>query len=220
MIRVLIADDHPVVRAGYQRLLEQGGDIRVVADVGDGAAAYAAAIAHEPDVIVLDLSMPGGGMDLIQRLCQRLSPHHGDARVLVFSMHDSPMLVRRALEAGARGFIPKSSAPERLEEGVRALHAGRRYLAPELPAELLRPHAPADEGERLASLSAREFEVFRLLAQGHTASECAQRLNLSAKTVSNHQSAIKEKLGVATSAALVHLALRHGVIAAAPSGFP
>ena len=93
MIRVLIADDHPVVRAGYQRLLEQGGDIRVVADVGDGAAAYAAAIAHEPDVIVLDLSMPGGGMDLIQRLCQR----HDDARVLVFSMHDSPMLVRRAL---------------------------------------------------------------------------------------------------------------------------
>ena len=201
MLRVLIADDHPVVRAGYQRLLEQGGDIRVVADVGDGAAAYAAAIAHEPDVIVLDLSMPGGGMDLIQRLCQRLSPHHGDARVLVFSMHDSPMLVRRALEAGARGFIPKSSAPE-------------------LPAELLRPHAPADEGERLASLSAREFEVFRLLAQGHTASECAQRLNLSAKTVSNHQSAIKEKLGVATSAALVHLALRHGVIESAAPGFP
>ena len=216
MLRVLIADDHPVVRAGYQRLLEQGGDIRVVADVGDGAAAYAAAIAHEPDVIVLDLSMPGGGMDLIQRLCQR----HDDARVLVFSMHDSPMLVRRALEAGARGFIPKSSAPERLEEGVRALHAGRRYLAPELPAELLRPHAPADEGERLASLSAREFEVFRLLAHGHTASECAQRLNLSAKTVSNHQSAIKEKLGVATSAALVHLALRHGVIESAAPGFP
>lgn len=214
MIRVLIADDHPVVRAGYQRLLEQGGDIRVVADVGDGAAAYAACIEHEPDVVVADLSMPGGGMDLIQRLCQR----HEDARVLVFSMHDSSLLVRRAFEAGARGYIPKSSPPQRLIDGVRALHAGRRYLAPELPAELLSPRAPEDEGERLASLSAREFEVFRLLAQGLSAADCAQRLNLSAKTVSNHQSAIKDKLGVNTSAALVHLALRHGVIAAAHPG--
>lgn len=214
MLRVLLADDHPVVRAGYQRLLEQGGDIRVVADVGDGAAAYAACIEHEPDVVVADLSMPGGGMDLIQRLCQR----HDEVRVLVFSMHDSRLLVRRAFEAGARGYIPKSSPPQRLIEGVRALHAGRRYLAPELPAELLGPRAVEDEGERLASLSAREFEVFRLLAQGLSAADCAQRLSLSAKTVSNHQSAIKDKLGVATSAALVHLALRHGVIAAADAG--
>lgn len=214
MIRVLLADDHPVVRAGYQRLLEQGGEIRVVADVGDGAAAYAASIEHRPDVLVTDLSMPGGGMDLIQRLCQR----HDDVRVLVFSMHDSAMLVRRALEAGARGYIPKSSPPQRLVDGVRALHAGRRYLAPELPAELLRPHAAQEEAERLASLSAREFEVFRLLAQGHSAADCASRLSLSAKTVSNHQSAIKDKLGVQTSAALVHLALRHGVIAGADTG--
>ncbi len=216
MIRVLIADDHPVVRAGYQRLLEQAGYIRVVADVGDGAAAYAAAIEHAPDVLVMDLSMPGGGMDLIQRLCLR----QDGARVLVFSMHETAMLVRRALEAGARGYIPKSSPPERLEEGVRALQAGRRYLAPELPADLLRPPSPLDEGSALASLSAREFEVFRLLAQGHSSGECAQRLNLSAKTVSNHQSAIKEKLGVSTGAALVHLALRHGVIAGTEAGFP
>ena len=208
MIRVLIADDHPVVRAGYQRLLELSGDIRVVADAGDGAAAYAGCIAHEPDVFVTDLSMPGGGMELIRRLCLRLA----GMQVLVFSMHDSAMLVRRAFEAGAQGYIPKSSPPQCLIDGVRALHAGRRYLAPELPAELLQPQAPLAEGERLASLSAREFEVFRLLAQGHSAGECAAALNVSAKTVSNHQSAIKEKLGVATSAALAHLAIRHRVI--------
>ena len=208
MIRVLIADDHPVVRAGYQRLLEQGGDIRVVADVGDGAAAYAACVEHEPDVLVTDLSMPGGGMDLIQRVGQRLP----GLRVLVFSMHDSAPLVQRALEAGARGYIPKSSPPECLVEGVRALQAGRRYLAPDLPAELLAARDPLSESERLASLSAREFEVFRLLAQGQSAGECAAALNLSAKTVSNHQSAIKEKLGVSTSAALAHLAIRHRVI--------
>jgi DNA-binding NarL/FixJ family response regulator len=208
MIRVVIADDHPVVRAGYQRLLEQAGDIRVVADVGDGAAAYAACQEHRPDVLVTDLSMPGGGMDLIQRVCQR----HATLRVLVFSMHDSAPLVQRAIEAGARGYIPKSSPPECLVDGVRALQAGRRYLAPELPAELLAARDPLSERERLASLSAREFEVFRLLAQGQSAGECAAALNLSAKTVSNHQSAIKDKLGVATSAALVHLAIRHGLI--------
>ncbi len=216
MIRVLLADDHPVVRAGYQRLLEQAGDIRVVAEAGDGPTAYAAAIEHEPDVLVADLSMPGGGMDLIQRLCLR----HDGVRVLVFSMHDGPMLVRRALQAGARGYIPKSSPPERLIDGVRALDAGRHYLAPELPAELLRAREPAGEAQRLSSLSAREFEVFRLLAQGHSASECAERLKLSAKTVSNHQSAIKEKLGVSTTAALVHLALRHRVIESAGPEIP
>lgn len=207
MIRVLIADDHPVVRSGYQRLLEQSGDIRVVADAGDGQAAYTAWVAHEPDVMVTDLSMPSGGMDLIRRVCQRSDR----ARVLVFSMHDSAMLVRRALEAGARGYIPKSSSPENLVDGVRTLHAGRRYLAPELPAELLQ-REPLDEAQRLAALSAREFEVFRLLAQGQSAAECATALKLSTKTVSNHQSAIKDKLGVATSAALVHLAIRHRVI--------
>ena len=145
MIRVLIADDHPVVRAGYQRLLEQAGDIRVVADANDGQEAYAAWVAHRPDVLVTDLSMPAGGLELIRRVLQR----NAEARVLVFSMHDSALLVRRALEAGARGYIPKSSPPECLVDGVRALHAGRRYLAPELPADLLQ-RDPQDETERLA----------------------------------------------------------------------
>lgn len=207
MIRVLVADDHPVVRTGYQRLLEQAGDIRVVADANDGQEAYAAWLAHGPDVLVTDLSMPAGGLELIRRVLQR----DAQARVLVFSMHDGALLVRRALEAGARGYIPKSSPPECLVDGVRALHAGRRYLAPELPAELLQ-RDPLDETERLATLSAREFEVFRRLALGESAAQCAQALNLSSKTVSNHQTAIKEKLGVATSAALVHLAIRHRVI--------
>lgn len=207
MIRVLIADDHPVVRTGYQRLLEQAGDIRVVADASDGHAAYAAWLVQGPDVLVTDLSMPSGGLELIRRVLQR----DAQARVLVFSMHDGALLVRRALEAGARGYIPKSSPPECLVEGVRALHAGRRYLAPELPADWLQ-RDPLDETERLATLSAREFEVFRRLALGESAAQCAQALNLSTKTVSNHQTTIKEKLGVATSAALAHLAIRHRVI--------
>jgi len=211
MIRVILADDHPVVRAGYQRLLDQTGDIRVVAEAGDGDAAYAAFAAHAPDVLVTDLSMPGGGgLTLLRRVLQR----DAAARVLVFSMHDGALLVRRALEAGARGFLTKASAPDSLVDAVRALHAGERYLAPELPASLLR-RDPLDEGARLASLSGREFEVFRLLAQGASPFECAQALKLSVKTVSNHQTVIKDKLGVTTSAALAHLAIRHQVIGAA-----
>jgi DNA-binding NarL/FixJ family response regulator len=211
MIRIVLTDDHPVVRTGYRRLLEQAGGLQVLAEAGDGDAAYAACVAHAPDVLVTDLSMPGGGgLELIRRVRLR----DGAARILVFSMHDSALLVRRAFDAGARGFLSKAGAPDAIVHAVRALHAGQRYLGVELPAAWLQrePHA---EGERLAQLSGREFEIFRLLAQGYSALECAQALKVSAKTVSNHQSTIKEKLGVATSAALVHLAIRHGVISAA-----
>jgi DNA-binding NarL/FixJ family response regulator len=211
MIRVLLADDHPVVRSGYLRLLDQAGGIQVVAQAGDADAAYAAFVADAPEVLVTDLSMPGGGgLEVLRRVLLRDS----QARVLVFSMHDGAVLVRRALEAGARGFLSKASAPECLVDAVRAVHAGRRYLGPDLPATLLQ-RAPNDEAERLADLSAREFEIFRLLAQGHSASACALALKLSPKTVANHQTLIKEKLGVATSAALVHLAIRHQVISTA-----
>lgn len=208
MIRVLLADDHPVVRSGYLRLLEQEGDIRVTAEAATGEEAYAAFVAEAPDVLATDLAMPGaGGLELIRRVLLRAPA----ARILVFSMYDSPPLVRRALEAGARGFLTKAAAPQSLVDAVRALHAGQRYLGADLVG-LLR-HDPAHEAQRLADLSLREFEVFRLLAQGHTPAECARALKLSTKTVSNHQTLIKEKLGVATSAALAHLAIRHRVIA-------
>ena len=208
MIRVLLVDDHPVVRSGYLRLLDQAGDISVVAQADDGDAAYVACTAHTPDVIVTALARPGGGgLELIRRVLLR----DARARVLVFSMHDSAMLVRRALEAGARGFVTKASPPECLVDAVRALHAGQRYLGPDLAPALLQRDTE-HEAQRLATLSAREFEVFRLLAQGHSLNDCAAALKLSPKTLSNHQTLIKDKLGVTTSAALVHLAIRQGVI--------
>lgn len=211
MIRVLLADDHPVVRSGYLRLLDRAGDIQVVAEAGDAGEAYAAFSAHQPDVVVTDLAMPGGGgLELLHRVLLR----DAQARLLVFSMHDAPVLVRRALQAGARGFLTKASPPDCLVDAVRELHAGRRYLGPDLSAHLLE-RDPHDELDRLSGLSAREFEIFRLLAQGHSAGECAAALKLSPKTVANVQTAIKEKLGVATSAALVHLAIRHQVISTA-----
>lgn len=207
MIRVLLADDHPVVRTGYRRLLEQAGDIQVVHEAADADAAFAGFLAEAPDVLVTDLAMPGGGVELIRRVQERDTGAH----ILVFSMHESEGMVRRALEAGASGYLTKASEPGCLVDAVHALHAGRRYLGAGLPIALLQ-RDPLGEGARLASLSEREFEVFRLLAQGQSPAQCASVLRLSAKTVSNHQTVIKEKLGVATSAALAHLAIRHGLV--------
>jgi len=206
MIRLLLVDDHPVVRAGYGHLLEQDGDMAVVAQaacVDDACALYAT---HEPDVTVTDLAMPGSsGLELIRRL------REGDAqaRTLVFSMHDTDRMVQRALALGALGFVSKSSAPESLIDAVHSVRAGRRYLSPGLARRLADGVAQA---EAFDSLTQREFEIFRLLSHGESLAACAGALHLSQKTVSNLQSLIKDKLGVQTTAAMAHLALRHGLI--------
>jgi DNA-binding NarL/FixJ family response regulator len=212
MIRVVVVEDHPVVAAGYARLLEQAGDIAVVAESDSAESAYSLCLEHAPDLVITDLEMPGvGGLELVRRLVAR----EDGPRVLVVSMHEGAELVRRAFGAGALGFVPKRSPPQRLVDAVREVQAGRRYVAPELrPLGAAAPEA--DEQARLATLTEREFQLFRLLAQGHSIAACAQLLHLSGKTVSNHQTQIREKLGVATSAALAHLAIRCGAIA--PSG--
>lgn len=213
VIRVLLVDDHPVVRRGYRCLLEEAEGIEVVGEAGETEAAGAAFAALDPDVLATDWSMPGGGgLALIgQVLASR-----PDGRTLVFSMHDHPMMVRRAFQAGALGFVAKAGPPEALVLAIRAVHVGERYLGPGLAPLLSNgrdPHAGStQESRRLAELSARELDVFRLLAQGHTAMQCARVLKLSPKTVSNHQTLIKDKLGVATSAALAHVAMRHRLI--------
>ena len=207
-IRVMLVDDHPVVRSGYRRLLEQGGDIAVVAEAGNGETAYVLHQEHAPDVCVTDLSMPGiGGLELLRKLLAR----DAHARVLVFTMHDTPQLIARALDGGACGFVSKQADPEHLVDAVRAAHAGRRYLDPHSAPGMLQDTAGMEK-QRLSSLSQREFEIFRLLAEGHSAADCARLLHVSSKTVANHQTCIREKLDVAGAAALVHLALRNGII--------
>lgn len=208
MIRVLLVDDHPVVRAGYHRLLEQTGDICVVAEAGQAEAAYEAFLANTPDICITDLALPGaGGLELMRKILAR----YGLAKVLVFSMYDSAQLVLRALQGGARGFVSKNAAPDGLVLAVRAIHAGQRYLSEDLSPDLLL-RSIDDEAARMASLSVREFEIFRLLAEGRSSGDCARLLNLSPKTIANNQTQIKEKLDVSTTAALVHLALRNGII--------
>ena len=209
MIRVLLVDDHPIVRSGYHHLLQQTGDISVISQAGSAEEGYSAWLADAPDVCVTDLSLPGiGGLELMAKILAR----DAAARVLVFSMHDSPHLVRRALDAGASGFVSKQAAPENLVAAVRAAHAGERFLSAGLSPQLLK-RTVDDETARLDSLSRREFEIFRLLSEGRSPAECALILNLSSKTVSNNQTQIKEKLDLTTSAALVHFAQRNGIIA-------
>lgn len=209
MIRVLLVDDHPIVRAGYWRLLEQAGDVALVGEAGDAEAAFASYVRAQPDVTVADLSLPGtSGLALIGRI----RAHDPAARILVFSMHQGPSLVRRVLDLGAAGFLSKSAAPEHLIDALRTVHRGQRYVSCDVGAALGEDQARF-EAMHLASLTPREFEIFRLLAEGRSAAECAAALELSMKTVSNYQALIKEKLGVSSSAALVHLALRHCIIA-------
>ncbi|MEJ8822802.1 response regulator transcription factor [Variovorax humicola] len=206
MIRLLLVDDHPVVRAGYRHLLEQDGDMKVVAQAASVDEACIQFAIHEPEITISDLAMPGSsGLELIRRLRER-DPR---ARTLVFSMHDTNLLVQRALELGALGFVSKSSAPECLIEAVHSVRYGRRYLSPAL-AERLRNSA--FESQAFDSLTQREFELFRLLSRGESLATCANVLHLSQKTVSNLQSLLKDKLGVNTTAAMAHLALRHGLI--------
>ncbi|HEY9192652.1 MAG TPA: response regulator transcription factor [Methyloversatilis sp.] len=208
MIDVLLVDDHPIVRSGYARLLETGGDIHVIAEAESADTGYSAYVDHTPHVTVTDLSLPGSsGIELIRRIRAR----DASARLLVFSVHDEAVVVDKALQSGASGFISKRSAPEVLLEAVRAVARGERYLSNDV-RKVFERRSPDAERAIINELSPREFEVFRLLAQGRSASECANLLNLSQKTVANYQALIKEKLGVGTSAALVHLALRLGVV--------
>jgi DNA-binding NarL/FixJ family response regulator len=208
MIRVLLVDDHPVVRAGYSRLLEQDGGIVVVAQAASVDEGYAAFVEHQPDVTVSDVSMAGpGGLELLRKICQR----EAAARVIMCSMHDSPALVRSALAGGATGFVTKNAPPDNLLLAVRQAMLGQSYLSDDLPRGLLY-ESTNEEADRVSQLTLREVEIWRLLALGHTAAECAQLLNLSLKTVANNQTLIRDKLGVSTSAALVHLAQRHHII--------
>lgn len=206
MIRVLLIDDHPVVRSGYQRLLDQDGGVQVVAEASQAGQGLLCFQEHQPDITITDLSMPEvGGLQLLRDLLNA----DPTAKVLVCSMFDTPHLVQSALDQGAMGFVSKNASPDNLVNAVYAAHRGEVYLSDDIRAR----HAHHDdEKARVASLTPREVDIWRLLALGHTAAACAEQLQLSLKTVANNQSLIKDKLGVTTSAALVHLAQRHGVI--------
>lgn len=210
MIRVLLADDHAVVRTGFRLLLETSTDVRVVAEAESGESCITRFDECAPDVVVLDLSMPGiGGLEALKRLRSRSK----DVRVLALSAHDDSMHARRALRQGALGFLSKRTAPETLLEGVRAVAAGSRYIDPKLAQHVALAGIAGDDSP-IEQLSEREFEVFVRLAKGATVQRIASELNLSASTVGTHLYNIKTKLNATNQAELTLVALRAGLIEA------
>lgn len=211
-VRIMLIDDHAVVRAGYRRFLEQEPGYEVVAEAGSGEEAYSRLQADLPDIVILDLSMPGrGGLATLRRLKARwpLLP------VLVFTMHDNASFVLQAMRGGAAGYITKSSESTLMVSAVRSVLRGEATLSPDVASKLAHA-AVAGSGDPTLGLSLREFDVLRLLVGGRSHAEIGALLNLSAKTVANYHSTLRQKLGVSTDIELFQLATEFGLVDAPP----
>ena len=208
LIRILLSDDHEVVRAGYRRLLESTPDIEVIAEAASGEDAYSRYCELQPDVVVMDLTMPGmGGLEASRRILA----HDNSAKILVFSVHENEVMLNRALDIGVLGYISKRSASQVMIEAVRQVSTGEMYIGQEMMPFLLKRKTSPDN-DMVSGLSSREFEVFRLLADSKSVNDIAELLNLSPKTVGHHMTHIKNKLGIANIAGLTRLAIRLGII--------
>lgn len=207
-IRLMLVDDHAVVRAGYRFLLDNDPDFRVVAEASSGEEALRLCETARPDVMILDLSMPGlGGMETIRRLAARHSP----VKVLVFSMHENLAFVEQALQAGVSGYISKNSEPEELVSALRKVAAGGSYVDAELAQRLVLQRS-REQGSPFAVLSPREFQILCRFAEARSLAQIAAELCLSSKTVANYLSQIKDKLQVGSSTELVRLAISQGLV--------
>jgi two-component system, NarL family, response regulator NreC len=215
VIRLVIIDDHQLVRSGLRRLLENQEDMTVEDEAGTAYDAVRLARLHKPDVILLDVVMPGGsGLEAIPEI-REAAP---DARVLTLSMQDDPSYVRQAFAAGASGYVLKEAADDELLAAVREVAEGGRYVDPQLGARLAAADAATAADADADPLSDREREVLRLLALGHTNQEIAQMLYLSVRTAETHRARIMQKLGLTTRAELVRYALDHGLLAEGDAG--
>jgi two-component system response regulator NreC len=208
-IRVLVVDDHAIVRSGLRRVLDAEEDIEVVADAGSAERAIFEAISTKPDVIVLDVMMPGkSGIEATPELLMAAP----SARILILSMQDDPGYVRAAFEAGASGYVLKEAADLEVVGAVRTVASGERYVHPELGARLITADVAQRNRAKADPLSDREHEVLRLLALGHTNQEIAKMLYISVRTAETHRAHIMQKLNLSTRAELVRHALEQGLI--------
>lgn len=213
-INIILVDDHAIVRAGFQMLLATENSINVIAQAERGEQACQLYIEHQPDVVVLDLSMPGiGGLETIRRICHR----DNNAKILVFSVHDESVYIDRAISAGAKGYISKNAHPDSLIAAIQTVAAGELYIEQGLiKQQISHSIEPLPSGDDykviVESLSAREFDVFLLLAKGYTAHKIADELCLGYKTIANYGTQVKSKLKVSTVAELVHIAILLGII--------
>ena len=208
-IRVLVVDDHAVVRTGLRRVLDAEADIETVGEAPNAERAVFEAMAHKPDVVLMDVVMPGkSGIEIIPTL-QQNAP---EAKVLVLSMQDDPRYLREAFDAGASGYVLKEAADTEVVDAVRAVAAGERYVHPTLGARLVEAEAAERRRADEDPLSEREREVLRLLALGHTNQEIAKLLYISVRTAETHRAHIMQKLRLSSRAELVRYALSEGLL--------
>ncbi len=201
-MRVLVIDDHPIVASGCRALLESDPSNKVF-DATDGNSGYAAYFAHQPDVVLIDLNLPGvSGLEVCRRLLQR----QPEAKIIIFSMNDDPVFAVRAIEAGAKGYIAKSDDPLLLAEAVRRVAEGGGYLHPEMAREIAFLRVGSNPS-RVSDLRARELEILRLLAKGKTMAEIADVLCVSYKTVANNCIQLRQKLGARSAMDLMRIAI-------------
>jgi two-component system, NarL family, response regulator NreC len=210
-VRVLVADDHTIVRQGLVSLLAESGECEVVAEAADGLEAVEKALTTRPEVAILDLSMPRlGGMEAVRRIHEALP----QTRILVLTVHEEEEYVLPLVRAGASGYLIKDSAVAELLAAVRALHAGQGYFCPQaaraLAEQTRHPERPVDEP--YGALTPREREVFHLIVEGRTTKEIARALSISVKTADNHRYRLMEKLAVHNTAELVRYAARRGLL--------
>jgi len=212
MIRVLLADDHSIVRAGLRRIVEESGDMTVVAEAADGREAIQQVQKHRPDVAVIDISMPGlDGLEVISQLRRQ----YADLPLLVLTMHEEGQYVVRAIEAGAMGYLTKQSAPEQLVRAIRKVLAGHRYLTDEAAEALALRVAKGSQGQSpIDSLSMRELQVLRRLAMGNTNREIAETYSISIKTVDTYRFRILKKLNLRNNAELSRFAIQNNLVEA------
>ncbi|MCX4193731.1 response regulator transcription factor [Methylophaga sp. OBS1] len=208
LIRVMLTDDHAVVRSGLGRLLEQNEGIRIVGEAESGEQAYQTFPEINPDVLVMDMSMPGmGGLEAMRRILNRWP----QARVIMFSMHENATFAIQSMTSGALGYVAKSGHAEDLVKAVREVAQGRSFLSSDMAQKVALQSLTGGDNPA-QKLTSREFEVFRLLAEGKMVEEIALSLNIGHKTVANYQTSLKQKLGISSPVDLVRLALKYGVI--------
>jgi DNA-binding NarL/FixJ family response regulator len=220
-IRVFIADDHPVLRVGLRTLVESQSDMVVVGEAGDFPQTLAQVISLRPDVVTLDISMPGGaGLAGIETIRQSVP----ESRILVLTIHDDPAHLRTALAMGATGYLVKSAADSELIGAIRAVHNGRTFVDAQSGTTIVAPPSTAAAStahkSALDQLSDREREVLQFIAQGHTNQAVADQLDLSVKTVESYRARLMEKLGMKTRADLTRFAIETGLMQSGPSDAP
>ena len=207
-VTIVLVDDHAVVRAGVRRLLEQEALFEVIGEAENGEKAYQIFGELKPDVMVMDLSMPGmGGLEAIRRILMR----HERARILVLTMHEDLSFANQALKLGAKGYLIKNTLGDDLVKSIQTVSRGEVFLSDEIAKKMAMQSISGDQ-DPIHELSAREFEIFRLLAEGLEIDAIAATLNISSKTVSNYQTMIKQKLNINTPVELIRYAIKAGVI--------